>query len=296
MTLVHSPHMIQEFVNIGGKTTMRIGGQAHYYAEPATKDDVEAAWDFAQEKEIPFIVLGGGSNTIFADGILEALVVRLKHDAVAVEGNMVRVGAGKNLPMLINELAKHNLDLSPLTGILGTVGGAVFGNAGQGPTGVWMNTYVREVLVFEEGEWRVLKNEDCDFGYRESIFKHGPEARPVIWEVLLEVPSLPHAHVEEKIQTLLKRRIETQPHVKTAGSCFKAVGETPAWKLIDAVGLRGYQVGDVQIAEKHANFLLNTGKATFEDAVKIVNDVKAKITNDLEVEMRFIREDGSLVF
>ncbi len=296
MTLLYSFPMFQEMVSVGGKTTMRIGGRAHYYAELATKDDVEAARDFAQAHEVPLMVLGGGSNTVFADGIIEALIVRLKNEHVTVDGNMVRVGCGKNLPMLINELAKQNLDLSPLTGILGTVGGAVFGNAGQGPNGIWMNTYVREVLVFEEGEWRVFKNEDCDFGYRESTFKHGPEAGSVIWEVLLEVPSRPAAEIEDTIQTLLMKRIETQPHVKTAGSCFKAVGETPAWKLIDTAGLRGYSVGDVQIAEKHANFLLNTGKATFEDAATLVKNVKGAVSEPLDVEMRFIGNDGSLLF
>lgn len=275
---------------------MRIGGQAHYYAELATKDDVEAAWDFAQAHEVPLITLGGGSNTVFADGVIEALVIRLHNEHVTVEGNTVRVGGGKNLPMLINELAKQNLDLSPLTGILGTVGGAVFGNAGQGPNGIWINTYVREVQVFEEGDWRVFTNDQCDFGYRESVFKHGPEARPIIWEVTLEVPSLPAADIEENIQSLLMKRIETQPHVKTAGSCFKAVGDTPAWKLIDAAGLRGYSVGDVQIAEKHANFLLNTGKATFEDAVTLVHNVKGAVSEPLDVEMRFIGNDGSLIF
>lgn len=288
--------MIQEFVNIGGKTTMRIGGQAHYYAEPATKDDVEAAWAFAKEHEVPILVLGGGSNTVFADGVIEALVIRLKHEAVTVSGNQVRVGCAKNLPMLINELGKQGLDLSPLTGILGTVGGAIFGNAGQGPTGTWIDTYVREVLVFQETEWRTYKREDCDFGYRESIFKHGPEPRTIIWEALLEVPSRPATEIDAEIQTLLKKRIETQPHVKTAGSCFKAVGETPAWKLIDAAGLRGYKSGEVQIAEKHANFLLNTGKATFEDAVNLVKHVRSTIKDELDVEMRFIEKDGSLVF
>ncbi len=283
-------------VSVGSKTTMRIGGQAHYYAELATKDDAEAARDFAQAHEVPLIVLGGGSNTIFADGIIEALVVRIKNEEVKIEGNMVRVGSGKNLPMLINELAKHNLDLSPLTGILGTIGGAIFGNAGQGPGGVWIDSFVKEVLVLEEGEWKIFKKEDCDFSYRESTFKHGPETGTIIWEVLLELPSKPAAEIEETIKALLKRRIETQPHVKTAGSCFKAINNTPAWMLIDAAGLRGHSVGDVQIAEKHANFLLNTGKATFDDAVKIVQNVKSAVSEPLDVEMRFIGNDGSLVF
>lgn len=288
--------MIQENIPLAGKTTMRIGGTARYYAEVSNTDDIEAVWGFAQQEQIPLVVLGGGSNTVFADGVIEALVVRIKGDQVNIEGNMVHVNAGKNLPMLINELAKQNLDLSPLTGILGTVGGAVFGNAGQGPAGIWIDTYVRSVTLFIEGKWETWSKEQCDFGYRESRFKHGPERTPIIWDITLELPSRPQADIELDIQTFLKKRIETQPHVKTAGSCFKAVGEAPAWRLIDAAGLRGHTIGGVQIAEKHANFLLNVGNATYDDTKKIVETVRHTIAEPLDVEMRFIENDGSLAF
>jgi UDP-N-acetylmuramate dehydrogenase len=288
--------MIQEMIPVGTKTTMRIGGTARYFAELTSTDDVEAAYGFCKQEGVPLIVLGGGSNTVFADGVIEALVVRIKAENVYIDGNLVQVETGKNLPMLINELAKKNLDLSPLTGILGTVGGAIFGNAGQGPTGIWIDTYVRDVTVFMEGEWSTFKKEECDFGYRESRFKHGPEHAPIIWDVTMEIPSRPQADIEKDIQTLLQKRIETQPHVKTAGSCFKAVGGTPAWKLIDAANLRGHTVGGVQIAEKHANFLLNIGNATYADAKGIVDDVKKAINEPLDVEMRFIENDGSLAY
>jgi UDP-N-acetylenolpyruvoylglucosamine reductase len=283
-------------IPLAGKTTMRIGGTARFYADLATTDDVEAAYGFCREEGVPLIVLGGGSNTVFADGVIDALVVRIKAENVYIDKNLVQVETGKNLPMLINELAKQNLDLSPLTGILGTVGGAVFGNAGQGPTGIWIDTYIRDVTVFMEGKWETFTKEQCDFGYRESRFKHGPEHSPVIWDVTLEIPSRPQADIDADIQALLKKRIETQPHVKTAGSCFKAIGGTPAWKLIDAAGLRGHSVGGVQIAEKHANFLLNTGEAKFADAKGIVEEVKKAVKEPLEVEMRFIENDGSLAF
>ena len=283
--------IIQENIPVGGKTTMRIGGAARYYAELATKEDAEESLHFAVEKNLPLFVLGGGSNTIFADGIINALVVRIKADAVTIDGNRVTVQGGKNLPMLINELAKKNLDLSPLTGILGTVGGAIFGNAGQGPTGIWIDRYVESVTVLIDGTWKTLSQEECHFRYRESFFKDF--GKPVIiWETTLTVPSRPEVEAKAEIERLLQKRIETQPHVKTAGSCFKAVGETPAWKLIDAAGLRGFKVGDVQIAEKHANFLLNVGKATFGDAKSIVEKVREKIPEQLEVEMRFVENSG----
>lgn len=288
--------MIQENVPLAGKTTMRIGGTARYFAELVTRDDVEAAWAFAQEKDVPLIVLGSGSNSVFADGVVEALVVRIKNETITVEENTIRAGAGKNLAMLINELAKQNLDLSPLTGIPGTLGGAIFGNAGQGPQGIWLDHYVQDVTVFTEGQWKTHSHDECDFGYRESMFKHGTDHAPIIWETVLHVPSRAKAEVEADVQSLLQKRIETQPHIKTAGSCFKAVGGTPAWKLIDAAGLRGTTVGGVQIAEKHANFLLNKGNATYSDAKAIVERVKQTVTEPLDVEMRFIENDGSLAF
>ncbi len=284
---------LRENVSIGQKTTMRIGGNARYFVEPTTKEEIEEAWCIAKEKGLPLIVLGGGSNTVFADGTVDAVVLRIKADAVQREGNTIKVQSGKNLAMLINELAKEGLDLSPLTGILGTVGGAIFGNAGQGPTGIWIDSFVQNVTALIQGEWKSLPQSECEFAYRESMFKH-LDSIPIIWEVTLDVPSRPSSEIAQDIEKLLQKRIETQPHIKTAGSCFKAVGDTPAWKLIDAAQLRGHQVGTIRIAEKHANFLINEGNGTYEDTKKLVQTVREKIEEPLEVEMRFYGQDGTL--
>jgi UDP-N-acetylmuramate dehydrogenase len=286
---------LQEHIPLRSKTTMRIGGHARYYAELGTKGECEGAYSFAREKKLPLIVLGGGSNTIFADGIIDALVVRVKGEKVEVEGNRIRVEAGKNLPNFINELAEKNLDLSPLTGIPGTVGGAIFGNAGQGFSGIWMSHYVKEVEVFLGGEWQTLTQEGLHFAYRFSALKE--MGSPIIWSTLLEVPSRPAREVKAEVERLLQRRIDTQPHVKTAGSCFLSLSkELPAWKLIDAAGFRGKGRGEVEVAEKHANFLLNKGNARFEDVKALVADIRRSIPEELEVEMRFIEEDGTLAF
>src|SRR3989344_4849725 len=194
---------IQELVAVGSKTTMRIGGQAKFYAELSVKEDAEAAMQFAKENKLPLIILGSGSNTVFADGVINALVVRLKAEKTSIVGNRVLVDAGKNLAMLGSELAKENLDLSALTGIPGTIGGAIFGNAGQGPKGIWMDHYVKDVTVLINGEWKTLPKEACEFRYRESVFKHTHEPL-IIWHVTLEVPSRDQAQVETEIQALLK--------------------------------------------------------------------------------------------
>jgi UDP-N-acetylmuramate dehydrogenase len=294
---------IQENIPLRPKTTMRIGGTAKYYAELETKEDVEAAIAFAEEKNVPFIILGGGSNMIFADGTIDAFVARIATSTVTVENETVSVDSGKNLPQLINELAEQGLDLSPLTGILGTVGGAVFGNAGQGPQGTWINGFVDSVTAYVDSKWKTMSNEDCNFSYRESWFKEKsqlPTANcqlpPVIWSVTLNVPKKDPAEIKSEIERLLQQRIDTQPHVKTAGSCFKAVGGTSAWQLIDAAGLRDTKSNDVHISEKHANFLINDGEATFEDAVNVVKTIEEGIDSGLEVEMRFVKEDGTLEF
>ena len=148
-----------------------------------------------------------------------------------------------------------------------------------------------------------MSNEDCNFSYRESWFKEKsqlPTANcqlpPVIWSVTLNVPKKDPAEIKSEIERLLQQRIDTQPHVKTAGSCFKAVGGTSAWQLIDAAGLRDTKSNDVHISEKHANFLINDGEATFEDAVNVVKTIEEGIDSGLEVEMRFVKEDGTLEF
>jgi UDP-N-acetylmuramate dehydrogenase len=307
---------LREHEPLGPKTTMRIGGTARYFAELATKEDVEEAYAFAVKNKLPLIVLGSGSNTIFADGEINALVVRIAAQQWSMEDSAtfatpansatITVSSGKNLPMLLNELAKAGLDLSPLTGIPGTIGGAIFGNAGQGPKGIWIDHYVESVMAFIDGEWKKLSKTECHFRYRESIWKDVPpvvaESRdsplrlaPIIWSVVLNIPRNDPASIKTEIERLLQRRIETQPHQRTAGSCFKAVGDTPAWQLIDTAGLRGMKQGGVQISPKHANFLISDKGATFEDARKVVNAVKKKIPEKLEVEMRFVGNGGRLM-
>lgn len=286
---------IQEMFPIRSKTTMRIGGTVRKYAMLQTQEDCEQAMRNAAEWQLPLCVLGSGSNTIFADGAVEVFAVQLGNTKTDISGNRVTVGAGKNLAMLVNELAAKNLDLSALTGIPGTVGGALFGNAGQGPKGVWIDSFVIRVTALIDGAWKTLSKDDCRFRYRESFFKDLPTPS-IIWEAVLSVPTRPAADVQATIQALLQKRIETQPHLKTAGSCFKAVGGVPAWQLIDTAGLRGCRIGGVEVSTKHANFLINAGDATYADAKGVVEKVRAAIPEQLEVEMRFIENDGSLAY
>ncbi len=286
---------IQSLVPVGSKTTMRIGGQARAYAEITTKEDAEQAVAYAKEHGLPLIMLGGGSNTVFADGVVEALVCRIKNTDTNIEGNHVTANAGVTLGSLIHELADHDLDLSALTGIPGTLGGAIIGNAGQGFGGTWIDTYVRSVTVLMGGHWQTLSPVACRFRYRESGFKEidGPV---VVWEATLEVPSRPGAEVKAEVERLLQKRIETQPHLKTAGSAFKSLPDgTPAWKLIDEAGLRGTKIGDLEISTKHCNFFTNAGKATFQNVLDMTALIRQKVPRIEGIEMRLYGNDGKIV-
>lgn len=288
---------IQENISLKTKTTMRIGGTARYFAELRTREDVEQAFAFATEHVVPLIVLGGGSNSLFANAEIEALVVKVAADDMqAQDDGVCTVQSGKILAVLINELAEQGYDLSALTGIPGTVGGAVVGNAGQGAGGVWLDSFVESVTVFADGVWKVMTKEECEFAYRESVFKH-MNAVPLVWDATLRIPSGEPDAIKAEIERLLQRRIETQPHRKTAGSCFKSLPDgTPAWKLIQEAGLRGATEGGIEVSEKHCNFLLNTGDATFENAVAMVKRIQKAVPQIDSVEMRFFDTKGDLVF
>lgn len=271
---------------------MKIGGLARYYAEPKTKEELEEAIQFAEKKKVPVIPLGAGSNTVFANGTVNALILRIGADDVVINDDHVTVCAGKYLAVLINELAEQNLDLSPLTGIPGTIGGAIFGNAGQGFGGVWIDTYIHTVDAYFDHTWHTLSKEECRFAYRTSRFKD--MKAPIIWSCTLRIPSRPKEEVKAEVERLLQKRIETQPHVKTAGSCFLSVrADLPAWKLIDGAGLRGTKIGDCEVSTKHANFLINSGNAKYEDLKKLVMHIQSKVDEPMHVEMRFVEEDGT---
>lgn len=289
---------IQENVSLKVKTTMRIGGTARFFALLESKADTEEAVKFARKKEIPLIVLGGGSNTVFADGTIEALVVKITASQVKVNANQAEAESGKILPVLVNELAEKNLDLSVLTGIPGTLGGAVFGNAGQGVSGIWIDSFIESVTVYYQGKWRKMNKEECNFRYRESWFKDVSDNYfpPIIWSVNLKLPKKPSAEIKKEIDRLLQKRIASQPHIKTAGSCFKSLPDgTPAWKIIDKAGLRGLQIGDIQISEKHANFLLNVNEANFDDLQSVIKKIKTEAPEIAGMEMRLFGCDGKTV-
>jgi UDP-N-acetylmuramate dehydrogenase len=304
---------IRENVLLRDYTTFKIGGPARYFFVAKNKEDLKNAILWAKKKKLPFFILGGGSNVLFSDNGFNGLVIKLQNTQYEIRNTNVIAGAGVSLQKLVLETAKKGLSgLENLAGIPGTLGGAIWGNAGA--FGREIGDLVEEVKVLDAGssklEVKKLRNKDCKFGYRDSIFKR--KKNWIILEATLRLKKGKKKEIEEKIKEFLRLRKEKQPlEFPSAGSVFKNVpvekvpkkiqekfkekikdGFLPAGVLIEAAGLKGFQIGGAKISEKHANFIVNVENARAKDVVKLIElikkEVKRKFNIELEEEIKLV--------
>jgi UDP-N-acetylmuramate dehydrogenase len=304
---------IKEKIPLKEYTTFKIGGPARYFFVAENKEDLKNAILWAKKKKLPFFILGGGSNILFSDNGFNGLVIKLQNAQYEIRNTKIIAEAGVPLQKLVLESAKKGLSgLENLAGIPGTVGGAIWGNAGA--FGREIGNLVEKVKVLDVGssklEVKRLKNKDCKFGYRDSIFKR--KKNLIILEATLKLKRGKRKEIEEKIMEILRLRKEKQPlEFPSAGSVFKNVpiekvskrirekfkekikdGFLPTGVLIDAAGLKGFQIGGAKISEKHANFILNVGNAKASDVKelmeKIKKEVKKKFKIQLEEEIKLV--------
>lgn len=261
-----------------GKTTLKVGGFARYYAEPATVEDLRLLLREAANRELNVFFLGRGSNLIALDGEISCLVIRLRHpfwrQLTRVDENTLRVGAGLRLRELCGQASKLGLSgFEFLEGIPGTVGGALRMNAGA--MGGWMFEVVEQVrLVGMAGEERFLPREALHFGYRHCVELR--EACAV--EALLRAPGQAETTaIRETISGFQKHRYATQPKEPSAGCIFKNPEGDSAGRLIDRLGLKGAARGDAEVSRVHGNFIVNQGKATSKDVLALIRHVREEV-------------------
>ena len=271
-------------------TTLKVGGNCDVMVLPKTNEDILNVINFAKENNVPVTVIGNGSKLLVLDGGIRGIVIKLssKFASYTIEDNYIEVAAGMSLPRL-SIIAKDN-GLSGLefaAGIPGNVGGAVYMNAGA--YGSEMSNIIEEVTFIDEAcNIKTISNEECNFAYRNSIF------RSKDYVILSTKLKLVHGNKEE-IAALMKKnndsRREKQPlEYPNAGSTFKRPEGYFVGKLIDDLGLKGYQIGDAQISTKHSGFIVNVGKATAKDVVKLINHIKEKVleANNVKLEEEII--------
>ena len=276
-------------------TWFKIGGDAKILIKVKKIDEIIDSINLIKENNIEYYILGNGTNILIPDEGINGIIIKLSKDfnKYRIEGNKVYAQAGILLSKLSKKIAKKSLTgFEFASGIPGTVGGAIFMNAGA--YGGEMKDIVKYVNVLDnKGNILKLYNKDLKFGYRQSIVK---EKDFVVLNVCFELNFGKQKEIYKKIKELDRKRILKQPiKMPSAGSTFKRPPGHYAGKLIDDSGLRGFRYKDAQVSKKHCGFVVNRGNATCKDVLTLINMVK-KIVRDkygvnLEREVRILGRD-----
>ncbi len=280
------------------KTTMRVGGAARVYAEPASVADLQALLREAKAGGVKVFPLGRGSNLIVPDEGVDGLVIALAHEAWAsftrLDGGRVRAGAGLRLKNLCGLAARAGVvGFEFLEGIPGSVGGALRMNAGA--MGGWMFDVVEAVeLMTLDGEVQSLAKSAMHVAYRHC----GELNEAFALAAILKPASVGEAEkIKHQMDVYAKKRHESQPREPSAGCVFKNPTGTSAGKLIDESGLKGERVGDAEVSTVHANFIVNRGRASAGDVLELVRRVRARVKEakgvNLEPEVLLFGKDWS---
>ena len=257
-------------------TSLGIGGTTDLLR--ITKhESIPGLLNLLDSNHIPHKFLGGGSNLLVDDGELPWVVLQLAspEPGVVLEGNLARVEAAADLGRTVTFCAKHDLGgMEGLIGVPGTVGGALRMNAGA--YGMQIGSYVREVKLYRAatGEIETLRGHQISFEYRHTSFA----ADDMMLAVILELPSKPYNEILKGIRICNEKRRSSQPlGQKSAGCIFKNPPGASAGRMIDELGLKGLSVGDAQVSDRHANFFVNTSRASAKDMLALIADVRERV-------------------
>ena len=272
-------------------TTYKVGGKALAIVYPKNVDGLIKLLRLLKENDVKYKILGNGSNLLFSDSLFEGIIIKLySFDEVEFFGNnKVRVGAGYSLIKLSLLTAKKGLaGLEFASGIPGTVGGAVFMNAGAYKSD--MGYVVQEVKVLTP-DYKIitLENKELNFHYRSSFLQKHPEY--ICLEVIIKLKKGDREILNEVINERRERRRESQPlEYPSAGSVFRNPDGGFAGKMIEDLGLKGYSNGGAKVSEKHANFIINYNKATSKDIKELIDYVHDAVLKEYNVDLKIEQE------
>lgn len=297
-------------VPLAPHTRFGLGGPADIYVETADVAAFVKAVAAARASGLRYTVLGGGTNVVVADEGFRGIVLKFTANSIRREGNLVTADAGAELQQVIDFAIGHGLGgIETLAGIPGSLGAAVYGNAGA--YGHSISEVVRQVLFFDGACIRTIDNAQCEFEYRGSIFK-----RRKLWTIFsasLELsPADPAALRRTSDEIIAIRNAKFPPTMKCAGSIFKNLllaelppavaaqvpekvvreGKVPAAYFLEQVGAKGRSVGDIHVAEYHANLIYNGGAGTTRDLCALIAELKARVRErfglELEEEIQYV--------
>lgn len=278
-------------------TSLKIGGPAEFFVRVSSVEELKEVLQFAKINEIPLTVVGNGSNLLVLDSGIKGVVIKTELKQIQIkyidkEKAEIIVDDGVQLGLLAQKLLKEEIaGFEELSGIPGTIGGAVVMNAGA--HGKEMKDIVTEVTAIDyDGNIHIFTNEQSEFTYRHSKFSEGEY---IILQVKLLLEKGKKEDIKSRMDEYAKYRKEKQPiEYPSAGSTFKRGTDFITAKLIDEAGLKGYSIGGAKISEKHAGFIINTGNATAQDVLDLVKYVKDKVYEKfgkkIELEIKILGE------
>jgi len=290
--------ILSENFNLSSYTTIKVGGVAEYFAEPRNTDEFLFLINWANSNKQRIQIIGAGSNLLINNVFIKGLVIctkKMRTLSIDPSSGIVQAEAGVMLPTLSNSLAKNRLQGGEwAVGIPGTLGGAIYMNAGTGNLSLAKNLISVKVFNNKTHKKLEIEKKDIDFEYRFSSFQSNDFAI-----ISAKLYFEPNGNLEQLIQTTknnLKLKTETQPyHLPSFGSVFKNPKNNYAAKLIDDMGLKGLKIGGAEISTMHSNFIINNSSASSEDIYELITVIQQKILQNkgiyLQPEVRMIGFD-----
>lgn len=267
-------------------TTIKIGGPADVLIEPSSVENLQKVIEIVRKYNVKWRAIGRGSNLLVSDKGIEGVVIKLGSglDRIEMNGTELTVGSGYALVSLSTMICKKGLSgLEFASGIPGSVGGAVYMNAGAHGSDI-SKILTKALILFADGTMDWVTNEEMEFSYRTSVLQ---KKRPgIVVKAVFQLACGELAEIVAEMQKNKDYRKDTQPwNFPCAGSIFRNPLPYYAGRLIEQAGLKGFQIGGAKISEMHGNFIVNNGNASAEDVLKVIQHVKDTIYHLYEVKM-----------
>ena len=260
-------------------TSFKIGGPADVFIKVDNIEELKEILDLSKKNQIPLTIIGNGSNLLVTDKGIRGITAKLNLKDIEIKNEnnkqIIKVEAGVPIGLLAQKLLKEEITgFEELSGIPGTIGGAVIMNAGA--HGKELKDILKKVTAMDyNGNIHEFTNEECLFSYRNSRFQ---KEKYIILQATLELEKGNSTEIKEKMDEYMQFRKEKQPiEYPNAGSTFKRGEDFVTAKLIDEAGLKGYKIGGAQVSEKHAGFIVNVDNATAKDVIELTDYIKEKI-------------------
>jgi UDP-N-acetylmuramate dehydrogenase len=277
---------VKENERLANHTTIKIGGPADIFVEPSSIENLQKTMELIRKYKLKWRAIGRGSNLLVSDQGIEGVVIKLGPglDHLEINGTEVRVGGGFSLVSLATIISKKGLSgLEFAGGIPGSVGGAVYMNAGAHGSDI-SKILSKAHVLFPDGTMEWLSNEQMEFSYRTSVLQ---KKRPgIVVEAVFHLSRGEKEKIVAEMQKNKDYRKTTQPwNYPCAGSIFRNPLPNYAGKLIESAGLKGYSIGGAKISEMHGNFIINNGNATAQDVLDLIQFIKEKIFEKYHIKM-----------